>query len=99
MYRTYLYSIYGKTFERENFRGCAYTAKPLRGKTFAVVHKIHYSLANFRGASGHGLYTASDSREKLSRSAEKLQNHETVKVFPLESLAVYSMTNTAIKYY
>ena len=41
-----------------------------------VVHKIHYSLENFHGASGRGhhiLYTASDSRGKLSRSAEKLQ--------------------------
>ena len=44
------------------------------GKTFAFVHKIHYSLENFHGASGSGhhvLYTASDSRGKLSRSAKK----------------------------
>ena len=41
-----------------------------------VVCKIHYSLENFCGASrcGHNvLYTASDSRGKLSRLAEKLQ--------------------------
>jgi len=53
-----------------------YTAKLSRGKTFAVVHKIHYSLENFCGASGRGhhvLYTASDSRGKLWQSAEKLQ--------------------------
>jgi len=49
-------------------------AKLSSGKTFAVVHKIHHSLENFRGASGRGhhvLYTASDSRGKLSRLAEK----------------------------
>ena len=46
------------------------------GKTFAVVHKTHYSLENFRGASGrdhHVLYTANDSRGKLSRLAIKPQ--------------------------
>ena len=51
-----------------------YTAKLSRGKTFAVVHKTHYSLENFRGASGpchYVLYTANDSRGKLSRLAEK----------------------------
>ena len=41
------------------------------GKTFegVVVHKTHYSLENFRGASGpchYVQYTASDSRGKLS---------------------------------
>ena len=48
-------------------------AKFSSGKTFMVVHKIHYSLENFHGASGHDhhvLYTASDSRGKLLRSAE-----------------------------
>ena len=51
-----------------------YNEKLLSGKTFAVVHKIHYSLENFRGASGrdhHVLYTASDSRGKLLRLAKK----------------------------
>ena len=51
-------------------------AKLSSGKTFAVVHKIHYSLESFRGASGRGhhvLYTASDSRGKLLQSAEKLR--------------------------
>ena len=51
-----------------------YTAKLSRGKTFAVVHKTHYSLENFCGASGpchYVLYTANDSRGKLSRLAEK----------------------------
>ena len=45
-----------------------YTAKLSRGKTFAVVHKTHHSLENFRGASGpchYVLYTANDSRGKL----------------------------------
>ena len=53
-----------------------YTAKLSSGKTFAVVHKIHYSLENFYGASGcghHVLYTASDSRGKPSRLADKPQ--------------------------
>ena len=53
-----------------------YTAKLSRGKTFAVVHKTHYSLENFRSASGpchYVLYTANDSRGKLSRLAKKLR--------------------------
>ena len=69
-----------------------YTAKLLSGKTFVVVHKIHYSLENFRGASAcdhHVLYTASDSRGKLLRSTEKTAKN--TKVFPLESVTVYSM--------
>ena len=51
-----------------------YMAKLSRGKTFAVVHKTHHSLENFRGASGpyhYILYTANDSRGKLSRLAKK----------------------------
>ena len=53
-------------------------AKLLRGKLLPVVCKIHYSysLENFCGASGRGhhvLYTASRSRGKLSRPAEKPQ--------------------------
>ena len=75
-----------------------YTAKLSCGKTFAVVHKIHHSLENFHGASGcahHVLYTASDSRGKLSRSTEKRTHSKvlpyTVKLwkrFPLESFDV-----------
>ena len=59
-------------------------AKLLRGKTFAVVRKIHYLLENFCGASGgghHVLYTASDSRGILSQSTEKLQKFSLSKVF------------------
>ena len=55
------------------------------GKTFAVVHKIHCSLENFCGASGRGhhvLYTASNSRRKLSRSAEKPRKFSHLKVLP-----------------
>ena len=58
------------------------------GKTFAVVHKIHYSLENFCSVSGcghHILYTASDSRGKLLRSAEKsriLRKFSHSKVLP-----------------
>ena len=51
-----------------------YTAKLSRGKTFAVLHKTHYSLENFCGASGpcyYVLYTANDSRGKLSQLAKK----------------------------
>ena len=62
-----------------------YTAKLLRGKTFAVVHKTHYSLENFCCASGRGhhvLYTANDSREKLSRLARKLRKFSPSKVSP-----------------
>ena len=49
------------------------------GKIFTVVHKIHYSMENFYGASGrshHVLYTASDSRGKLLQSAEKPQKQQ-----------------------
>ena len=64
-----------------------YIAKLSSGKTFAVVHKIYYSLENFRNASGcghHVLYTASNSRGKLLRLAENPR-----KLHPLESFAVY----------
>jgi len=61
-----------------------YTAKLSSGKPFAVVHKIHYSLENFRSASGRGhhvLYTASDSRGKLSQSTEKCEIFPTRKFY------------------
>ena len=72
-----------------------YMAKLSSGKTFAVVHKIHYSLENFNGASGHGhyvLYTASDSRGKLSRSAEKPQKQQKFshsKILPIMGIFEY----------
>ena len=65
-----------------------YTVKLSSGKTSTVVCKIHYSLENFRGASGrghHALYTASDSRGKLLRWAENLrkpQKFSYLKVLP-----------------
>ena len=62
---------YKGAYEELKFQGQVIT---VYGKTFVVVHKIHYSLGIFRGASERGhhvLYTASDSRGKLSRSAEK----------------------------
>jgi len=58
-------------------------AKLSSGKTFVVVHKIHYSLENFRGALGCALkelYTASDSSGKLLRSTEKPQKFSHSKV-------------------
>ena len=72
-----------------NVYALPYMAKLSRGKTFAVVHKTHHSLENFCGSSvpcHYVLYTANDSREKLSRLAKK-----NAKVFPLESLAVYGI--------
>ena len=62
-----------------------YMAKLSRGKTFVVVHKTHYSLGNFRGASGpchYVLYTASDSRGKLLRLAKKQRKSSPSKVLP-----------------
>ena len=65
-----------------------YAAKLSRGKTFAVVHKTHHSLENFRGASGpchYVLYTANDSRGKLLRLAKKprkLRKFSPSKVLP-----------------
>ena len=50
-----------------------------------IVHKIHYSLETFCGALGcghHVLYIASDSRGKLSRSAEKPRKFSHSKVLP-----------------
>ena len=61
-----------------------YTAKLSMGKTFAVVHKTHYSLENFRGASGpclYVLYTANDSRGKLLQLAKNCENHESFAVY------------------
>ena len=72
-----LSTVYGKTFE---------------GKTFAVVHKTHYSLENFRGASGpchYVLYMANDSRGKLLQLSKKTV--KTAKVFFLKSFAVYDI--------
>ena len=72
-----------------------YMAKLLSGKTFAVVHKIHYSLENFHGASGSGhhvLYIASNSRGKLLRSAEKPQKprkFSSSKVLPYTVYIIY----------
>ena len=69
-----IYSFRGLHSNYYNYNTVPYTAKLSRGKTFAVVHKTHYSLENFRGASGpchYELYTANDSRGKLSRLAEK----------------------------
>ena len=60
----------------QNIYHIPYTAKLSRGKTFTVVYKTHYSLENFRSASGpchYVLYTANDSRGKLSRLAKKPQ--------------------------
>ena len=67
--------------DRQQLLYIPYTAKLSRRKTFAVVHKTHYSLENFRGASGlchYVLYTESDSRGKLLQ--------KTAKVFPLKVL-------------
>ena len=61
---------------RQNFQG---------RKTFAVVHKTHHSLENFCGASGqchYVLYTANDSRGKLSRLAKKPRKFSHLKVLP-----------------
>jgi len=68
-----------------------YAAKLSRGKTFAVVHKIH-SLENFHGESGHDhhvLYTASDSRRKLSRLAEKPQKFPSLESFVMYGIWVH----------
>ena len=67
-----------------------YTAKLLRGETFAVVHKTDYSLENFHSALGpchYVLYTASDSRGKLSRLAK---NCENCKSFPPRKVLPYT---------
>ena len=56
------------------------------------MHKIHYSLENFRGASGlghHVLYIASDSGKGKTFAIGR----KTAKVFPLESFAVYGIVN------
>ena len=58
-------------------------AKLLRGKTFTVVHKTHYSLENCCGAScpcHYVLYTATDSRGKVLRLAKKPRKFSPSKV-------------------
>ena len=67
-----------------------YTVKLSSGKTFAVVHKIHYSLENFCGVSGrshHTLYMHS----KLFKGKTFAIGSKTAKVFPLKSFAVYGI--------
>jgi len=69
----------------KNLYSKTYTAKLSSVKTFAVVHKIHHSLENFCGVSGRGhhvLYTASDTRGNLLRSAEKPRKFYHSKVLP-----------------
>ena len=58
-------------------------AKLSRGKTFVVVptYIIHWCGPSGRGH--HVLYTASDSRGKLSQSAENRENRES---FPPQKL-------------
>ena len=56
------------------------TKHTVYGKTFTAVHKTHYSLENFRSASGpyhYVLYTANDSRGKLSQLAKNRENCES----------------------
>ena len=68
-----------------HFFDLLYTEKLSRGKTFAVLHKTHHSLEKFRGASGpchYVLYTANDSRGKLSRLAKKPRKFSPSKVLP-----------------
>ena len=57
------------------------------GKTFAVVHKTHHSLENFRGASGpcHYMYCT----QQIIQGENFRDWLKTAKVFPLESFAVY----------
>ena len=74
-----------------------YMAKLSSRKTFAVVHKIHYSLENFRGASGgghHVLYTANDSKGKLSRLTEKPQKFFRLKVLPYTVILMFVFATT-----
>ena len=72
-----------------------YTAKLSSGKTFAVVHKTHHSLENFRGASGpchYVLYTANDSRGKRSRLAKKPQKPRKFSHSKILPYTVYDCT-------
>ena len=72
-----------------------YMAKLSSGKTFTVVHKIHYSLENFRGASGRGhhvLYTASVTRGKVSQSAKKPRKFSHSKVLPYTVCCAHVLT-------
>ena len=77
-----------------------YMAKLSRGKTFTVVHKTHYSLGNFRGASGpchYVLYMASDSRGKPSQLAKKPWKFSPSKVLPYTvGWTCYANTNFVI---
>ena len=77
-----------------------YTAKLSRGKTFAVVHKTHHSLENFHSASGpchYVLYTANDSRGKLSRLAKKPQKFSPSKVLPY-TVSLWSVHIPGVQY-
>ena len=75
-------------------------AKLSSGKTFAVVCKIHFSLENFHGASGHGhhvLYTASDSRGNFCDQLKIRKNRES---FPTRKFCSirYSLQLLEIKF-
>ena len=69
----------------------------LYGKTFTVVHKTHFSLENFCGASGpchYVLYTASDSRGKLSRLAKNPESFPSRKFCHIR----YNHSTTTLKH-
>ena len=56
-----------------------------RGRKLSQLCTKHHSLENFRGASGpchYLLYTANDSRVKLSRLAKKPRKFSPSKVLP-----------------
>ena len=64
-----------------------------------VVHKTHYSLENFHGASGRGhhiLYTASDLRGKLSQSAEKSRKFSPSKVLPYMVSCIFTAAGRSL---
>ena len=65
-----------------------YTAKLLRGKTFAVVHKTHYSLETFTVHQAHAIMYCTWQVIQGENFCDWLK---TVKVFPLKSFAVYGI--------
>ena len=63
----------------------SYMAKLSSGKTFVVVHKIHYSLENFRGASVCGHHVLGTQQVIQGKNfRDWLKNRENRKSFPIQ---------------
>ena len=83
--------VFSSSFNRISSIKVPYTAKLSRGKTFAVVHKTHYSLEIFAVHQVHAIMYCTQQMIQGENFHNWLKNRKNRESFPLESFAVYSM--------